>query len=263
MINNKEKYIEHINDNSQILVMRKVLDKVERVLDYHKVEYTDFLDPYQRRLCYSFLNRFLEIKYFEEGGYNNSERKSIVIFPHYLTKYNIDNPVKVLKVKYSSDYTDLNHRDYLGALMSLGIKREKVGDIIVSENFGEIILLDEIKDFVLFSLDSIAKERVEVNEIALSDIVKPKVETKEIYTTVASLRADNIISSAHNISRSDSSTYVKSKKVKVNWEPITEPSYEINEGDMISLKKKGRVIVKKVLGLSRKGRIKLILEKLL
>ncbi|MGF7057302.1 RNA-binding protein [Brassicibacter mesophilus] len=260
MIIDKDKYIEHIKDKEQHLTMRKILDKIEQVIRNHEIVYTDFLDPYQRKLCYSFLNRFIDVSYYEEGGLENAERKSIIMFPSYLNKLDIENPIKSLIILGGSKFKELNHRDYLGTILGLGIKREKLGDINVHKTFGQVIVHRDLVDFIRYNLKSINTEPVKVNEIALSELIPGKEDYRDIYTTVASLRLDVIISTSCNIPRSKSTSYIEQGKVKVNWQPVISPSYLLDAGDIISLKGYGRIKLLDDLGDSKKGRTKIIVR---
>lgn len=260
MIVDKGKYIEHIRDEEQILTMRKVLDKVEKVVDFHTEEHTDFLDPYQRKLCHSFLNKFIDISYHEEGGYIEAERKSIIIYPSYKSQYDISNYVAAIRINGNFKFSNLSHRDYLGAILSLGIKREKIGDILIHEDFGQIVLNREILDYISYNFNSIGRESIEVEEIDLRDIVRGKEHYDEIVSTVPSLRLDAILSAGYNMSRTKSSSFIKSSKIKVNWQPISQSSHEVSEDDLISAKGFGRMRVHRVEGKSRKGRIRIVIR---
>lgn len=259
MLLNKVKYLEHIRDSEQLIVMRKILDKVEKVLKNHEVVYTDFLDPYQRRLCYSIINRFTDVNYFEEGGLIEAERKSIIIYPYYLAKENIENPIGSIKI-FGSSMKKLSHRDYLGSILGLGIKREKIGDIYLHDEFAQIVLHKDILNFIKLHLNKVANQNVQVEEINLSEVKQGKIEYIEKNVTVSSLRVDNVISAVYDISRSKCSTYFNQNKVKVNWEPIKQPFHLVKETDIISVKGKGRFLIYRNLGKTKKGRYKLIIR---
>jgi RNA-binding protein YlmH len=261
MIKDKAKYLDHINDTDQIITMRKILDKIEKAMDSHTVEYTDFLDPYQRRLSYSILNRFKEIEYVEYGGYEDAERKSIIIYPFYMDSSYIDNPIGLIEIKRMSKFGVLTHRDYLGAIMSLGIKRDKIGDIIVHDNGAQIIVHKDILNYLLVNLRKIGNEAIKVKEIDKKDIDKGLIEYEDIYTTIASLRLDNFISAAINSNRKVSSSLVTDGKVKVNWQPILNTSYQISSGDIISVRGFGRFKLEEINGESKKGRTRIIIRK--
>ncbi len=257
MLGDKNEYIEHIDDKEQHIVMRKIIDKAEAVLKYHETNYTDFLDPYQRELARSILNR-LDVSYYGEGGLEEAERKSIIIFPEYMTKNTIEeNPIRAIKIEGSFKFNSVNHRDFLGAIMGLGIKREVVGDIFVKEDFATVILHADILDFVMYNLDQIGKESVDVKEIDLTEVEKPIEEYTDVNLTISSLRLDALISGVCKMSRNKASILINQNKVKVNWRPIDNISFEINEGDVLSIRKFGRVKLIECLGHSKKGKEKI------
>lgn len=257
MLGDKAKYIDHIHDKDQHIVMRKIIDKAEYVLKNHEIACTDFLDPYQRELAYSILNR-IDVSYCSEGGLEDSERKSILIFPEYMTKEAIENPIRAIKINGNFKFNDLSHRDYLGAIMGLGIKREKVGDILIKESFTTVVTQAEILEFFMYNLKSIGKESVNLEEIDLSEIEKVEEEFIDKNLTISSLRLDSLISSICNISRSKSAILIGQDKVKVNWKPINNISYEIKEGDVLSIRKFGRIKLVECMGKSKKDKEKVV-----
>lgn len=260
MISNKSNYLKHIKEADQVLAMRNLLDKIERVMAYHKEEYTDFYDPHRRKLCYSILNRFSDINYHEEGGYEEAERKAVIIYPSYLQKEHVNNPVGSIEIIPKYEYTNLNHRDYLGGLVSLGIDRSKIGDILVHDFYAHVILEERIIDYILLNINKIGRESVQIRRIDLSSIKKSKLEFRMKIANVASLRVDNIISSVFNMSRSESIKIIRQGRLKVNWKPVVQSSYKIVEGDIISLRRKGKFMIDEVLGNTKKGRIKIKLK---
>lgn len=261
MLGDKNKYIEHIEDREQHIVMRKIIDKAEAVLKYHETAYTDFLDPYQRELAASILNR-LDVSYYGEGGLLDAERKSIIIFPDYMTKETIkesldEYPIKAIKIEGSFKFNSVSHRDFLGAILGLGIKREVVGDIFIKEDFATVILHGEISDFVMYNLKQIGKESVDIKEIDLRDVEKPIEEYTDVNLTISSLRLDALVSGICKISRNKSTILINQSKVKVNWRPIDNISFEINQGDVLSIRGFGRLKLVECMGHSKKGREKI------
>lgn len=250
----KAELLEHIKDKDQCLVLRRAIDRLERVVENHSIEYTDFLDPYQRKLCHSFLNRFKEVSYFEEGGLENSERKSIVMYQSYMNKNDIEIPISALRISGNFKFKELGHRDYLGALMNLGIKREKTGDILIHKNYGDIIILKELTDYIKYNLEMINKEPVSITEIDISELVDVEEEYIERNIIVSSFRLDVFVSAICNISREKGLFLIKGEYVKVNWQTIGIASKEVYEGDMISIRGYGRIKINKILGKTKKGR---------
>ncbi|NLY47165.1 MAG: RNA-binding protein [Tissierella sp.] len=253
MIIDKDYYTSHIKDGEKLIKMRRILDKIEIVLNKHIVQSTDFLDPYEVYLAKSILNRFDEINYIDYGGYNNSERKMILISPSYMFLDHIEDSLSCIKVE--GDLVTLSHKDYLGALLNLGIKREKVGDILVHKDYGYIIVKDEIGNYVLYNLEKIGNKNVSTTNTTFTDLEIPSVEYKEIKRFLTSLRIDLVISEAFNLSRKDSMDIIKRGFVKINWEPIDKPAKEVSEGDVVSVRGYGRFILYSIEGLSRKGRV--------
>ena len=180
----RDELIFHITDKEQIINMRRVIDKIEIVLNTYKIESTDFYNPYERKLARSILNRFPEIDYCELGGLKESERKVFLIYPDYYQWREEDIPIRGLMIyDYVGKYS---RRDFLGSVLSLGINREKVGDKLIPENYTQVVIKNEISDFVMISLDKISKENIKVKEIPLIDIKKGNVEYKDICVTVPS-----------------------------------------------------------------------------
>ncbi len=249
----RNKYISHIKDIDKQQLMKRVIDKIEKVLNSYTIESTDFLDPYERRLAKSILNSFDDLKYIEDGGLKDAERKIIIIFPSYLEGDDLDNELVFLRTK--GDYQDLSHQDFLGGLLSIGIKREKTGDIIVHNESVDFVLKGDIGNFVLLNLQRIGNQNIQMSEILRKNLLKPQDQFKELERFISSLRLDVFLSAIYNISRNDALSIIKSKKIKVNWEPVEKPSLILNQGDVISTRGYGRAILNSVDGISKKGRI--------
>lgn len=261
MFKDKEKYISHINDSTQILNMRKIIDKIEIVYNTHQVQCTNFLNPYECKLAKSILNRFNQICYIEDGGFINAERKIIILFPDYYYFDLKESPITPLAIDGNLD--GLKHSDFLGAILNLGIIREKVGDILIHEDSVHVITDNDVSDFISMNLNKVGNKKIIVKHINREGIREGKVDFKEVSSTLTSLRLDNIISKAYNISRNDSINIIKNRGVKVNWEPIEKPHFLINEGDLISVRGYGRFILKSILYKTRKDKLKVLIRKII
>ena len=253
-----DKYTSHIKDPDKAIKMRRILDKIQIVKKYHNVETTDFLDPFEIILAKSILNRFTHINYAEYGGFKESERRVIAIFPNYYDINTIDYGISVLNVTDISEA--LNHRDYLGAILKLGIVRDKIGDILVHKNSGFIILKSEVEDFILFNLEKIGNENIKIKKFPIDDIIYKEASYREIREFSNSLRLDLVLSTVLNISRSQSSKIINSNKVKVNWEAIDKVSKELEIGDVVSVKGFGRFTIHSLQGHSKKGKLNIIIR---
>lgn len=249
----KEDYVKHIVDIEKKQLAKKLLDKIEKVLLNHTVESTDFLDPYEREIFKSILNRFSDINYLEYGGLESSERKIISIYQDYYNFEEEDYEIKALELyDYHSSF---NHRDFLGSVLALGIVRQKIGDILVHNDRTQLILKREVADYVYYNLHRIGNERIKVRNINLEEIEEIDIQFIEKQDTISSPRLDNLVSSAFNLPRKDSQILIIGDKVKVNWKEINKTSYEIEEGDLISVRGYGRFTLHSTGGLTRKNRI--------
>jgi RNA-binding protein YlmH len=254
MIEDKNKYIANIKDKNQILNARKLLDKIEKVIKSYTVCSTDFLDPYEIRISKSILNRFPEISYKEEGLIKNSERKIILIYPDYMSFEDVKADLCPLSIK--GRFENLNHKDFLGAIMSLRIRREKIGDILIHKDETQIIIKNDIKDYLLYNLKTVGKEKVYIEEIRQEDLKLPEEVYEDKKVSLSSLRLDVVMSNSYDLSRNESLEIIKLNKVKVNWQPISKSFFEVKEGDLISVRGYGRSKIISLDGINKKNKFR-------
>lgn len=254
----KLKLTNHIKDIDLKNKMYKVIDKANSTIKNYDVRFTDFLNPYEVKNAQSLLNSNSDIKYTVDGGYNNAERSTIFIYPFYMEYEDIENNLRFLQIEGNFKFKSISHKDYLGSLMGLGIKREKIGDIIIHDNFCQVVVSHDICDFIIMNLHKVSRNNVSVFEITRDKIIPSLQVYKEVSFTVSSDRLDCIISGLYNISRQESLKYINAEKVNVNYEKIIFPSKEIKENSLISVRGKGRAIIVKSGDITKKGRIKVI-----
>lgn len=247
----KEFYTSHIQDDSYLLKMRQILDNVEMAINNHRVEATDFLDPYERHLAKSILNRFEDIEYLEDGGLDESERKIIIIYPYYFNKEDVKEKLSFLKVELSNVHT--LHKDFLGAILNLGITREKVGDLYLHNGYTFIVVKNEVKDFLLYNLQKVSNYNVKIVEAQRNELESSEEDYVEVNNFVSSLRLDVVLSAIYKISRQNSLKLIKSDRIKINFKPVNKPYIELSEGDLISARGYGRANFHSINGTSKKG----------
>ena len=261
---NREELLQHIREDLQLRQdLIKVLDKAEVVLKKHVVKTTDFLTPYQAKHAKQILSGIDNISFTITGGYPGAERSLVCIYPDYLDISQVDPPVSSLEITGNSQFLNISHRDYLGSILGLGLKREKIGDIILQKNTNEklqicqIIINTEIKDYILYNLERIGNMTVTIREISLEDIKPMLTNFKEVSGNVASLRLDAVVAMVCKISRGDAQTLISREHVNVNWEIINKTSYEVAVNDVISIRGQGRFYIDNIKGLTKSGRISL------
>ncbi|MGL6106483.1 RNA-binding protein [Romboutsia sp.] len=246
----------HIKDIELKNKMFRVIDNVNSCSKNYDVKQTDFFNPYEIKNAVAILNSNSDIKYTVDGGYNKCERSTIFIYPYYMEYEDIENNLRFIQIEGNFKFKSISHKDYLGALMNLGIKREKIGDIIIHENFCQAIVSNDICDFIIMNLNKVSRNNVSVVEISRKDIIENAPNYKDVSFTVASDRLDCIISGLYNISRQDSVKYINGERVHVNYEKVTTTSKEIKDNSLISVRGKGRAIIVQVGEITKKGRIK-------
>ena len=177
------------------------------------------------------------------GGYEGAERVKLAFVS---ADYDgpVDFGITACRLSWDDRYRLLGHRDVLGSLMSLGVGRDTKLVPYLQQNFTKIAMVS-----------------IAIEEMPLEDIAPRQEKVKEIKTTVASLRLDAIASSGFGISRTKAAEAIKGDRVQVNWQPAKGPSQDVSEGDVISLRGKGRMELAEITGTSRKGRIGVLLKR--
>lgn len=252
------KMVSKIED--RVLVSR-LLDKVEQCR-YSSFAYSYFLSPYEATIAKRVLDKVNEVIYTFVGGYDGAERVIAVISSDFIDEENVLNnaPLSFLRITPSIE-KPLSHRDYLGSLLGLGIKREKIGDILVCESYADVFLIDKIAEYISYNLDRIGNVKVECELQDVYQYTPPQKKEKLITTTVASLRADSVASSGFGISRTKVMDYFRTQRVNVNWEVVQNPSKQVSEGDVISIRGMGRIVLEKVVGTTKKDRINIVIKR--
>ncbi len=230
---------------------------------------TDFLDMQQKSMAKVFLKRE-KIQGVFYGGYESAERCKLYLLPEGITKEDFFAEIqlspesldmKILRAKSKRGGRELTHRDYLGSLMGLGIKREKVGDILVRENVADIIVASDIGEYLLTNYDSAGRTKLDVELLPITKLEKGETHIEEEQISVASLRLDGVLSKVFGISRPKAVEAIKMGIVFVNDIQQSESDARIEEGAKLVIRGRGKVFLKKVQGKTRKGRIALIVEK--
>ena len=252
----KLKLTSHIKDIDLKNKMYRIIDKANGCLKNYDIKYSDFLNPFEVENAKAILNSNDNLKYTIDGGYEESERKIVFIYPFYMEYEDISGTLRFIQIEGNFKFKSISHKDYLGSLLSLGIKREKIGDIIIHENFCQVIVTFDICDFILMNLEKVARNNVKLKEISRREVLYNPPNYKEVNFTVSSSRIDCIISGMYNISRQESAKLINNEKVQVNYEKITSCSKEIKSETLISVRGKGRSQITNIGDLTKKGKIK-------
>ncbi len=217
--------------------------------------FTGFLSVSDISLLHDTLDRS-RMKYDLWGGAENTERQMARFGDAESIGYELPFPIATLCVspllmKFADEF---NHRDFLGAIMNLGIKRETVGDIIVKGKEAYIFVHEKIADYIIENLDKVKHTNVRVERLLeLPELLETKKQEKEIL--VSSIRLDVVIAGRYKLSRNQALQLFRSQKVFVNGRVCENNSYQVKEGDIISVRGFGKMEFKQISGETRKGRI--------
>jgi RNA-binding protein YlmH len=266
----RERFLAPLEEGDRALAAR-VLDQVELALKKTEPVATDFFDPRERELVDEILHYLPEVKKLNYGGYRGAERQRMVIVPAFYLTEAVTAPLAYLEIKSLANSikrrTDsaplFAHRAILGSILGLGLKREKVGDILLGEEEAQVIVAEESGEFILTHLQKVGPIAVQVEPIDPEQLNVPVERVKEIKSTVASLRLDAVAGLGYGESRTRMAREIKAEKVKVNWKLVTNPAHKVAAGDVLSMRGRGRVIVAEVGGETKKGRIRVVMKRLL
>ena len=266
---NKQEILNKYDNEEDRLLVSKILDKLEFVQKKNSIETTDFLDMHQKAVVEKVLKSQKITNYICYGGYSNAERVMLVIYPEKLeevfnnNQYDFNNIVRVVKVTLPNEMRGkYSHRDYLGAVIKIGLKREKVGDIIVNLDGADLIVSKDISKYIVDSfkeLTRFSKSDIYEENIEKLNITEPKTEVLNII--IPSMRMDSIVSELIRTSRSKALEIINAERVFVNSEVITKNSKMLKENDIITVRGKGRFKIIKILNSTKKGNLVLEVEK--
>lgn len=232
----------------------KAAEWVERAAFHHAVKRSDFLDPRQCQIVTSLANRY-DVRMRLEGGYEKAERKRAIIVPDYRDPEAEDAGILVLAIEsHDAKFAELDHGDFLGAILGLGVKREKIGDIHVLGHACHCLVAADIAEFFDLHLNQVHRAQVTTELLPLEKLETASVRLEETVLSVASMRLDGIVSDVVRLSRAKVLQPIKAGRCRVNWKVEEDPSVPLKEGDVVSLQGFGRFRVLSVEGLSKSGR---------
>lgn len=250
------------------LLLSIIEDKARQCRENSMITNSFFLDMHEKSLVSAFAKRQTDIGIIFYGGFADAERCVALMLPEYIEARNeedifgyfaenpADDPIAVIEIEKDRFSPPLSHRDYLGSLMGLGIKREMTGDIIVGNSGCKLAVISKIAPFIAENLSKAGRSSLKAKII-------PPAEAREGSKavgvpdsfTVSSMRLDSVVKNAFGVSRGDACTAIESGSVFVNDTECQKPDKKISAGDKIVFRRKGRIIVSDCSAVSKKGRV--------
>ncbi len=230
------------------LLGARLVEMAERTAERGFAQQSDFLSPAERALCLSIpeIPKLCTLTF--DGGYPEAERTVAVFTPR--GQEPEPAALSALALEYRGEA--LGHRDLLGALMALGIRREKLGDIIAHVAPPILICDIPMAHIVVQQLERAGRNRITATETTPADIPPPATET--VTFTVMSPRLDSVVAESFRLSRSDAADRIAKGLVTLNWKVCDAAAKNVGEGDRIALRGSGKIAVAEIGGQSRKGR---------
>ncbi|RJR14318.1 RNA-binding protein [Candidatus Parcubacteria bacterium] len=239
----------------------QVLEWKETVNEQYAPKLTDFLDPREQEIIQSIIGANDEVKIRLFGGAEGAERKRAFLYPSYYSPGMEDFQLKAFDISYPEKFVQIEHRQILGSLMGIGLKRSKFGDIYFHDKKVQLVIGEEVSSYVELQLQEVGRVKVSLQNIPLSDLVCPQTVWEEASTTAASLRLDVMLASIYNLSRQKAQVLIGAKKVKVNWKVVEQSSFECREGDILSVRGFGRSKLLTIDGKTKKEKWRIIVGK--
>ncbi len=242
-------------------LLARLLDKADIHERSGLMQHSRFLSE-RDRLCCEPVLRELGLEALFWGGYAEAERTVLILPAQWQDEESVrrgdSSPVSVLRASFRGEES-LSHRDFLGALMGLGIERALVGDIIPRPGSCDIVLLREIVPYVLQNLSSAGRVSLSLSEI-------PEAEAREaefriLRDTVASLRLDAVVGCGFGLAREKAAAAIRAGKAAINGMECLKPDKLVEAGSRISLRGLGKMELSEVGGLSRKGRLQIVVKR--
>lgn len=241
------------------LLEERIADALLRVETRWRPEVTPFLTRPEWKRVEPLLRRS-PVDWSFWGGYEDAERGRIAMKMEEGPFAFADYEMTLLALRGRTDFVRVGHRDYLGALMSLGFEREKMGDVIVRDNGCDLFIASELVDYVAHAGLTVRRVPLLAEVLDIERWTPPEPDFKEKTVFVASLRLDAVLAQGFALSRREAAEALQAGEVLLSYVPTESPHATVAEGDVITLRGHGKLRIDGIGGPSKKGRIALTLS---
>lgn len=233
--------------------IRRLTDLARKADSHCCWTYSNFLDTAQQSELLS-VRKELAAPFFLEGGHERCERRIAVFGSEELCGYEAAPPIVCVEIKPKNDAfaQELNHRDYLGSLMGLGIRREALGDIFVQDKGAYLFCLDSIEPFITQNLTQVSRTQVVCGITENPPLPELRFEQRRI--NAASQRLDAVLGAVWHLSRGSAAELIKSGRVAVDSKICENVSYMLKPEETVSARGFGKFIFRGIDAETRKGR---------
>ena len=231
--------------------------KIQFVERSYRPELTHFFNPRQQVIAKQLLGNSETLKLVWDGGYEGAENQRLLICPYYEEVDRSALELTLIEVEYPKKVEKLSHRKLLGSLLSQGIQRDRLGDILQDGERWQFIVEKDLAPYLMTQVQRIGHASVHLQEVPFSQLLDRKEDGQSFQISVASLRQDLLLSEGFHLSRQKVKVAFDNREVKCNWVLASKPSHEVQVGDVLSLRHYGRLKLEAVLSETKKGKLRL------
>lgn len=237
-------------ENNELI--RRAEDLFERCRRSGNLTHSGFLTPAERYRIEGWAGHAGARLLFSGGG-PDCERTVAFFLPDWMEEYDFDAKEYLTALRITAYYGKPGHRDYMGAILGMGVGREWVGDIRVEGEQAVVFCLPSVLRHLL-SIDKVGSVSVKAVEIPLSDVPPPARQVKELSFSVMSMRLDAVAAGLFHLSRTEASRQIEAGALSLNYQECLKPDKLVQQGDVLSLRGSGKGKILGTGGTSRKGR---------
>lgn len=236
-------------------VLRRAEDLYRRCEKTASVTHTAFLTPGEQLALTVWAKTQPDCNMLLFGGHTGCERCAAFFLPFYMSADGLEPEEYIKALSVKAHFGRPTHRDYMGAVMGLGIKREWLGDIWVNGENATVFVLKSVARHVADGLDKVGRCGVKVTEVPLDAVSAPERKVKEVSFSVKSMRFDAVLAGMFGLSRTAAVSLIAEGAASLNYSECLKNDAAVSEGDVISLRGHGKGTVCANGGVSRKGRL--------
>lgn len=242
-----------MTENDELL--RRAQDLARRCEKNGEISHSLFLTPAEQAHIEKWAQYGTDCTLVLHGGREQCQRRAAFFLPFWAGEESFDPGEFIRCVEVKAGFGEPGHRDYLGALLGLGIDRQWLGDIWLEGSAAWIFCLPSVEGHILASLDKVGRCGVRTRRVPLSSAPPPELRTRDVGFTVKTARLDAVAAGLFSISRTECAKFIAAGEVSLNYEPCLRPDAAVKEGDVLSLRGRGKGEVAAFGSLSRKGRL--------
>ena len=269
------------------LLVSKIYDKIKFTHNRNQIQTTSFLDGYEQTVVEKFLKLCQEKNFLLEGGFPEAKLENLLSKNETLQEaQKVEEKSKIEKVQEVEKTQDkdsmiiskfikvigitlpkelqgsYHHREYLGGLMKLGIEREKIGDIIVNEQGADILVQSDIASFFLSHLPDLTRfQKAQISQKEITELKIEQIKKESMVILVPQFRLDVVLSEILHLSRRKASDFIEQERVFVNYELKTKNATTLKQGDILTIRGKGKYEIGEILSQTAKGKFRLEVKK--